>query len=656
MPSQPKHTSAYVALQLLPTRSGFWLSSILLLLLAILVQRAWLSDDAFITFRSVDNFLNGYGLVWNIGERVQSYTHPLWMLLLSLVNWLTGELVFSSLVLSIVISLAVFGLVGWRLAVSPASAAFALLGLGLSNAFIDYSTSGLENPLSHLLLAGFFALFFTLKPGPRNAFWLSFVASLGMLNRLDTFLLFAPALLYYLLQTRQPKAWLAALAGQLPLVAWELFSLLYYGFPFPNTAYAKLNTGINQIELATQGLRYLIDSIQVDPITLALLGAGLFLALIARDRRSLMIAIGAGLYLAYVIQIGGDFMSGRFLAAPYLCSLLIIARLDLSQLPKYGLGLLFSMVLLLGLLSPTPTFNFREVDLSARERSAMVNDQKISNERRYYAWSTGLLRIDRQSGRPAHPYAEDGVAARQAGPAVTRRITVGMFGYYAGPQVHVVDELALGDALLARLPARRVDQWRIGHFQRTLPAGYLESIRSRINQLADSNLAKYYDALLLVIQGKLIDPLRLAAIWKLNSGQYDGLIDFDSYRYPKLVLVQLSQIDQAKGHGSAWDAGDNFIFGESGIEIVLNQRSWAKQIELSLDGDNAYQVVYLDENQEIARQRLPAQSSRSGLQTTCLETPAQASQAGFTRLRVFATQGDDRYSLGSFRLDACTEP
>jgi arabinofuranosyltransferase len=405
-----------------------------------------------------------------------------------------------------------------------------------------------------------------------------------------------------------------------------------------------------------QGLRYMADSLQADPITLALLGSGLLLALLAKDRRNLMIAIGAGLYIAYVIWIGGDFMSGRFLAAPYLCSLLILALFDLSRLPKYGLGLLFGMILLLGLLSPTPTLNFWEVDLTAKERSAMVNDQKISNERRYYAWSTGLLRINRQSSRPAHPYAEDGVAARQAGPAVTRRITVGMFGYYAGPQVHVVDELALGDALLARLPARRVDQWRIGHFQRTLPAGYLESLRSRSNQLADANLAKYYDALLLVIKGELVDPQRLAAIWKLNSGQYDWLIDFDAYRYPKLVLVRLYQLDQPETQGSAWDAAGNFIFGESGIEIELDQRSQSKQIELSLDGDNAYQVVYLDETQELARQRLAAQSNQSGMQTTCLETPPQASQAGFTRLRIFATHGDDRYSLGNLRLEPCSEP
>ena len=49
----------------------------------LLVKTAWLSDDAYITFRTIDNFVNGYGLRWNIAERVQSFTHPLWLLLLS---------------------------------------------------------------------------------------------------------------------------------------------------------------------------------------------------------------------------------------------------------------------------------------------------------------------------------------------------------------------------------------------------------------------------------------------------------------------------------------------------------------------------------------------------------------------------------------------
>ena len=55
------------------------------------INTAWVAEDAFITFRAVDNLLAGHGPVWNIGERVQVYTHPLWYLLLSIGTALTGS-------------------------------------------------------------------------------------------------------------------------------------------------------------------------------------------------------------------------------------------------------------------------------------------------------------------------------------------------------------------------------------------------------------------------------------------------------------------------------------------------------------------------------------------------------------------------------------
>ena len=38
------------------------------------VNASWISDDALITMRHVLNFINGYGPVFNVGERVQAYT------------------------------------------------------------------------------------------------------------------------------------------------------------------------------------------------------------------------------------------------------------------------------------------------------------------------------------------------------------------------------------------------------------------------------------------------------------------------------------------------------------------------------------------------------------------------------------------------------
>ena len=45
---------------------------VLLLAFALVVLRlGWMSDDAYISFRTVWNLVNGYGLTWNTDERVQ---------------------------------------------------------------------------------------------------------------------------------------------------------------------------------------------------------------------------------------------------------------------------------------------------------------------------------------------------------------------------------------------------------------------------------------------------------------------------------------------------------------------------------------------------------------------------------------------------------
>ena len=54
-----------------------------LLVCYIALISSWISDDAQITFRQILNFLNGDGIVFNFGERVQAFTHPLWFFLLS---------------------------------------------------------------------------------------------------------------------------------------------------------------------------------------------------------------------------------------------------------------------------------------------------------------------------------------------------------------------------------------------------------------------------------------------------------------------------------------------------------------------------------------------------------------------------------------------
>ncbi len=110
------------------------------------------------------------------------------------------------------------------------------------------------------------------------------------------------------------------------------------------------------------------------------------------------------------------------------------------------------------------------------------------------------------------------------GPKVLEHGNIGFLGFYAGPAIHIVDRNGLADPLLARLPARDTQNWRIGHFRRNVPAGYTNGFWTGANHLTDTNLAIFYDKLSGVIRGDLFTPQRWQEIWKLNTGQYAHLL------------------------------------------------------------------------------------------------------------------------------------
>ena len=63
--------------------------------LLIFLKNAWVTEDAFIILRSVDQFLLGHGFRWNPHERVQVYTSPLWYLLIIASTFFCKTLYYS---------------------------------------------------------------------------------------------------------------------------------------------------------------------------------------------------------------------------------------------------------------------------------------------------------------------------------------------------------------------------------------------------------------------------------------------------------------------------------------------------------------------------------------------------------------------------------
>lgn len=497
-----------------------------LTIFALTVQRAWMSDDAFISLRCVDNLVHGYGLTWNTDQRVQAFTNPLWTLLLSVPYSITREAYFTTLLVSLVVS-GLFLVAFVRQRGSDAHGlVLALLALVTSKTFVDYSTSGLENPLTHLLLCLGYLLFWNGERDSRDLLRLSLVGACLGLNRLDSLLLFLPALAvasHDVLRARGlgPTA-RAVLLGFAPLLAWELFALFYYGFPFPNSAYAKLNTEIPTSDYFLQGIVYFFASFRWDPATFLVLAFAAVLASTRGRRGDIPALAGLVLYLLYVSRIGGDFMAGRFFAAPFVLACLVIARFPFGSLR--GVAVPATVLVALGLAVPHSPLSVipGKRTLEERRQGGGVEDERLL----YFARTGLLLAVCERVGpsstnRQARGLVEEIEPFPESAKPV-RAKAVGSLGYYAGPHARIIDPLAITDPLLARLPGE--GYWYPGHFTRTEPAGYFESREAGGNLLADPDLAAYYDRLLLVTSGELWSWERLRAIVGLNAGSYDHLL------------------------------------------------------------------------------------------------------------------------------------
>lgn len=510
----------------------------------IVIRNAWISDDAYITFRTIENFLAGYGLTYNPFVRVQAYTHPAWLFLLS--GLYRFEMVFiprspdALYYITILISIAISALTLYLIITRLTNENLLISGLVVaaftfSRAFIDYSTSGLENPLTHLLLVIFICLFLL---RPVSLFWMAFVSSLLILTRQDAILLILPAFLYlYFMGGDYLYKLKVFLLGFLPFLAWELFSIFYYGFPFPNTAYAKLNTGIPTVELIQQGGNYLLNSIHWDPLTLlVIICAGLVIYFgSAGDEGTKLKFLYAGvvLYILYIVRIGGDFMSGRFLTAPLLVSVILLAR---CRLPQRTYLVLTAVVSILGVFSLRSTLLDPQVPILYSpsvywtDNSSVLDRNGVEDERSVYFAN---YRDDVHQGLVIAGFRTVNVGSAFAGRnwsySGTKKVVVeqsiGSFGYTKGPNFYILDNYALADPLLARLPMNH-KKWRIGHFYRDVPHGYLETLQTGLNQIEDANLALYYTELNDVIQGPLWSWERMGKIWKFNTGQYNYLLQF----------------------------------------------------------------------------------------------------------------------------------
>ena len=304
-------------------------------------------DDAFISFRYAKNLVGGLGLVYNAGEYVDGYTNFLWTIIIALglrcgidPVKLSQVLEIASYALTVLTFLMLTGWIARRDGTARLYFPLAALCLSLHHDLHVYATSGLETSFFILLIsAGFWAV---LSAKGKPAFLLAgLILTLSILTRPEGAIFYAMALFYLLMVSKGRRANILfyLLPFILIYVPYWIWHLLYYGYPFPNTYYAKSA----YLPYYSQGLRYLGLYFRTYYVLLAvplfLIAYALKLALRPPggrailnllknasspekfSRRAILLSVLFVVpFLFYVLRVGGDFMFARFLlpATPFL--------------------------------------------------------------------------------------------------------------------------------------------------------------------------------------------------------------------------------------------------------------------------------------------------------------------------------------------------
>lgn len=581
-------------------------AAVLVVLFGVALRCAWIGDDAYITLRTVENAVAGDGLRWNPDDRVQTYTHPLWLLLLTAARWLTGEGYYTTICLSLGLSLLAATLMLQRAATSAAVIVCGLVLVG-TRAFTDYCTSGLETPLTYLLLALFVdALLPTVSPdAPR---WTSagggaaappprlgraaVCAALLATNRMDLALLCAPALLAALPGRPLGPSLRTLVAAGAPFFGWLLFATVYYGSPFPVTAHAKaFGVGIPAGELARQGLAYAQFALTDDPVLLPAVVAGLAAALLLPGARGL--AVGGLLYCAYVVKVGGDFMAGRFFLPPFVVALAVLAA-RWSRWPQRVATVSALAVVGLVALRGLPQWLLPPRCDTAPSLEQLMAQRGIGDERRVYYPTLGLFAPTRHT--PRFGELHGAVRPEGGGRWILLNGAVGIPGFGAGRVGTLLDPL-LCDPLLTRLPSKDASRWRIGHIVRRVPEGYYETLATGENRVRHPGLRAYLDALRLATRAPVFDAARWRALWQLWRGELDaGLRDFvaTEYRNPPRLDLAAGEVAEELAAGAYWfDEPKVRLVYDGGVAVRWPEATAARTLRLQTTGFCDFRVRFL---------------------------------------------------------------
>lgn len=235
-------------------RLAFLLTVLIALGFALYTQHAW--EDYYITYRSSKNLATGHGLVFNLGDRLHTFTSPLGVLLPAVASLLTANTsdpaalwIFRVMCATALGgAAALLALTARRLDYGAVAGFFLVAWLATDAKTVDFTINGMETAFLMLFLA--YALWAHLSAGPRQ--WLHLGAAWAglMWTRPDSFIYIGLVAAGFWLfndaaqsgTTRRRLLGLFIRAGLVTTalyLPWLLFAHFYYGTAVPHTITAK---------------------------------------------------------------------------------------------------------------------------------------------------------------------------------------------------------------------------------------------------------------------------------------------------------------------------------------------------------------------------------------------------------------------------------
>ena len=316
------------------------LAAIALLVTHAFLLRAFVVDDAFITFRFARNVAQGIGPVFNPGEHVEGFSNPLYMFLLSGLYRIVGAdgpfPVVGRLV-GVLASIGSLVVLARMPGVTPRRiVGLAMILTAMSVSLCMWSIGGLESTLYGFVLTLGVAGTVARPTTARAQIGLGLVLAAIALSRPEGLM---PAGILFLWRLADPVTRGDArghlrvlLAAAVPVLAYYAFRVAYYGQWVPNTYFAKRMALSRALPL---GRYYLTAFVRDNGGWFLYLPA--VLALFDRTHRYVAWVASSvvGVCLLFVLLVGGDWMQNHRFVAPVVPLLSLLAALGWFRLGEF---------------------------------------------------------------------------------------------------------------------------------------------------------------------------------------------------------------------------------------------------------------------------------------------------------------------------------